>query len=241
MPHRPKARPAAVALAVLLALVGAALVWVGLGDHGSPPVPASAGAPSASNGRSSSHVASPRTGVRSRHADRGGIPDPIAKGVLPASTPVSIAIPRLRVRSDLVRLGVNGQGVMDVPTDPAEAGWYDLGPTPGELGPAVIAGHVTWNLVPAVFFRLGNLHRGDRLRVVRHDAVTAIFEVRAVRRFPKVRFPTKAVFGTINYAGLRLITCGGTYDASAHRYLDNIVVFARLVAARGRPQTATSP
>jgi hypothetical protein len=241
MPQRPKAKPAAaMALAVLLALAGGALVWVGLADHGSPPVPASIDASSASTGRAGPHATSPRTGAPSRQPARGGIPDPIAKLVLPASTPVSITVPRLRIRSDLVRLGVNGQGVMDVPSDPAQAGWYDLGPTPGELGPAVIAGHVTWDLVPAVFFRIGNLHPGDRLRVVRRDGVTATFEVRAVRRFPKVRFPTKAVFGPIDYAGLRLITCGGTYDSSTHKYLDNIVVFARLVAARGRPHTGTS-
>ena len=239
MAHRPQGKPAAVvASAVLLGLVGTALVWIGLADHGSPPVPASVNATSATNGGPSTPVASPRTGTRPRHPAGGGIPDPIAKEVLPASRPVSIAIPRLRIRSDLVRLGVDSQGAMEVPSDPAEAGWYDLGPTPGELGPAVIAGHVTWNLVPAVFFRLGDLHRGDRLRVVRGDGVTGIFEVRAVRRFPKVRFPTKAVFGTIDYAGLRLITCGGTYDASTHRYRDNIVVFARLVAARGGPHTA---
>jgi sortase family protein len=243
MPHRPMGKPAAtVALAVLLALVGTALVWVGLVNHGSPPVPTSIHPPTASSSRPSPDLATPRTGARSRHATRGGIPDPISKLVLPASRPVSISIPRLRIRSDLVRLGVASGGVMQVPSDPAEAGWYDLGPTPGELGPAVIAGHVTWNLVPAVFFRLGDLHRGDRVRVVRRDGVTATFEVRAVRRFPKVRFPTKAVFGTIDYAGLRLITCGGTYDASTHRYLDNIVAFARLVAARGgRSQTGTSP
>jgi hypothetical protein len=233
MPHRPMGKSATVALAVILALVGTALVWAGLADHGSPPVPTSVHPPSASSSRPSPHVAAPRAGVRSRQAARGGIADPISKDVLPASRPVSIAIPRLRIRSDLVRLGVDGQGEMQVPSDPAQAGWYDLGPTPGELGPAVIAGHVTWDLVPAVFFRLGDLHRGDRLRVVRRDGVTAVFEVRDVRRFPKVRFPTKAVFGTIDYAGLRLITCGGTYDSSTHTYLDNIVVFARLVAARG--------
>jgi Sortase domain len=122
---------------------------------------------------------------------------------------------------------------MDVPSNPGEAGWYDLGPTPGELGPAVIAGHVTWNLQRAVFFRLGDLRRGDRLRVVRRDGLTGVFEVRLVRRFPKVSFPTKAVFGTIDYAGLRVITCGGTYDYSTHRYRDNIVVFARLIGVRG--------
>jgi sortase (surface protein transpeptidase) len=119
---------------------------------------------------------------------------------------------------------------MQVPTNPDMAGWYKLGPTPGELGPAVIAGHVTWN-GPAVFFRLGSLRRGDKIQVVRGDGVTAVFEVADVRSYPKVRFPTRAVFGTIDYAGLRLITCGGTYDSSTHRYLDNLVVFARLVAA----------
>jgi hypothetical protein len=241
MPHRPKGKTAAtVALAVILALAGSALVWVGLVDHGSPPVPSSVHPPSASSGRTGPDLAAPPTAARSRHAARGGIPDPISKRVLPASRPVSIAIPRLRIRSDLVRLGVGTKGEMEVPSDPAEAGWYDLGPTPGELGPAVIAGHVTWDLVPAVFFRLGDLHRGDRLRVVRRDGVTAIFAVRDLRRFPKVRFPTKAVFGTIDYAGLRLITCGGTYDSSTHTYRDNIVVFARLIAARGLHRSASS-
>jgi sortase (surface protein transpeptidase) len=135
----------------------------------------------------------------------------------------------LGIRSTLVHLGVE-DGAMQVPANPARAGWYKLGPTPGELGPAVIAGHVTWN-GPAVFFRLGSIRRGDKIEVTRRDGVTAVFAVTDVRRFPKVRFPTRVVFGTIDYAGLRLITCGGTYDSSAHRYLDNIVVFARLVAA----------
>jgi sortase (surface protein transpeptidase) len=161
------------------------------------------------------------------------MPDLIEGTVLSASKPVSVDIPKLGIRSLLVRLGLDAHGAMEVPSDPGQAGWYDRGPTPGELGPAVIAGHVTWNLQPAVFYRLGDLRSGDRVRVVRQDGVTSVFEVRDVRRFPKVRFPTKAVFGTIDYAGLRLITCGGTYDASRHRYLDNIVVFARLIAARG--------
>ena len=97
----------------------------------------------------------------------------------------------------------------------------------------MIAGHVTWNLQRAVFFRLAELRRGDRLRVVRRDGLTGVFEVSLVRRFPKVSFPTKAVFGAIDYAGLRLITCGGTYDYSTHRYRDNVVVFARLIGVRG--------
>jgi sortase (surface protein transpeptidase) len=118
---------------------------------------------------------------------------------------------------------------MQVPTDPSVAGWYIRGPTPGSLGPAVIAGHVTWNQVPAVFYRLGQLRPGDRVQVMRRDGQTAVFAVLRVARFVKTQFPTKQVFGAVNYAGLRLITCGGRYDASVHRYLDNVVVFTRLV------------
>ena len=107
-------------------------------------------------------------------------------------------------------------------------GWYELGPSPGALGPAVVAGHVTWNQVPAVFFRLAELRPGDVVQVTRTDDVVAVFEVTRVERYPKSAFPTDVVFGAIDHAGLRLITCGGDYEQAAHRYTDNVVAFARL-------------
>ena len=120
---------------------------------------------------------------------------------------------------------------MQVPA-PADAGWFSRGATPGALGPAVIAGHVTWNGAPAVFHRLGSMRRGDRVLVTRTDGRTAVFRVDRVARFAKSRFPSGAVYGPIDHAGLRLITCGGTYDAARKRYLDNVIVFARLESAR---------
>ena len=92
---------------------------------------------------------------------------------------------------------------------------------------------MTWNGAPAVFHRLGTLRRGDQVTVTRQDGKTAVFTVSRVARFSKSRFPSRAVYGTIDHAGLRLITCGGTYDAARHRYLDNVVVFAKLEAVRG--------
>jgi hypothetical protein len=74
---------------------------------------------------------------------------------------------------------------------------------------------------------------GDEVAVTREDGKTAVFTVTGVSRFSKSRFPTRAVYGQIDHAGLRLITCGGTYDSARHRYLDNVVVFARLEAVRG--------
>ncbi len=145
---------------------------------------------------------------------------------------MQVRIPSLGVRRGLIDLGLNRDGTMEVPKDPADVGWFDQSVTPGSLGPAVLAGHVTWNGKTAVFFELAKLRNGDRVEVTRRDGSTAVFAVTAVQQHPKNRFPTEAVYGTIDHAGLRLITCAGKYDNANARYLDNIVVFAKLVGSR---------
>ncbi|MEU0273595.1 class F sortase [Streptomyces sp. NPDC006307] len=142
--------------------------------------------------------------------------------------PRSLSIPSIGVSSSLERLGQKKDGTMETPQDPAKAGWYVPGPTPGDEGPAVIAGHVTWNGAPSVFHRLTSLKAGDPINVEREDGKTATFKVERVAQYPKNRFPTVEVYKNIDHAGLRLITCGGQYDESQRYYSDNVVVFARL-------------
>jgi hypothetical protein len=212
------------------ALLGVGLVVLGFRSAGSPPEPGTVvdvGEPSSPG----VHAPAPDEEEPSRR--RQGVEDLITGPVLPHADPVSVAIPRLAIASRLVQLGIDDLGAMEVPDGPAEAGWYRLGPPPGALGPAVIAGHVTWNQVPAVFFRLSELRPGDLVEVTRADGRLAVFEVTAVRLFDKTEFPTRAIFGPVDHAGLRLITCGGEYEDSAHRYLGNVVVFARLSSSRG--------
>ena len=98
--------------------------------------------------------------------------DQITGLVLPESHPVAVSIPKLGVRSTLVDLGLDRDGAMEVPQDPARAGWFSGGPAPGALGPAVIAGHVTWNGARAVFHRLSTMRRGDQVTVTRKDGKT---------------------------------------------------------------------
>jgi sortase (surface protein transpeptidase) len=228
-------RPSQLARALIalgLAIVGAVLVWVALAR---PSTPESAfdSAPNGHSVPSTSPAAPEPTPERSTaRADETDLRDQIRGLVLPESDPVAVSIPRIGVRSTLVDLGLDNKREMETP-DPAVAGWFTGGPTPGALGPAVITGHVTWDGAPAVFHRLGTLRRGDQVTVSREDGKTAVFTVSRVARFSKSRFPTRAVYGAIDHAGLRLITCGGTYDAARHKYLDNIVVFARLEAVRG--------
>jgi hypothetical protein len=151
------------------------------------------------------------------------------------SPPVSIAIPAIGVRSELLHLGVNADGSMQVPSLPASAGlaaWYKYSATPGQLGASVIEGHVDSYQGPAVFFRLGALRPGDRVDVRLADGVTAVFRVTGVRRYLKSAFPARTIYGATAYAGLRLITCGGQFDYATRHYLGSTVVFASLDAAR---------
>ncbi len=148
---------------------------------------------------------------------------------LSQSVPVRVQIPAIGVDSGLIELGLERDGSMQVPADGFPAGWYRYGPTPGELGPAVIAGHVDWAGAPGVFFRLHSVIPGNVVRVTRRDGTVAAFVVTRTSRTAKSSFPTAAVYGDVDHPALRLITCGGSFDRAARSYRDNIVVFADLI------------
>lgn len=152
-------------------------------------------------------------------------PDP---SPLTRSRPTRVRIPAIAVDSELVGLGLRHDGRMEVPPGAFPAGWYTGAPTPGELGPAILAGHVDHGGTAGVFYRLRELEPGDTVEVVRQDGSTALFRVTRVEQHRKDAFPTAAVYGDIDHAGLRLITCGGPFDRGVHSYEDNIVVFAEL-------------
>jgi len=155
-------------------------------------------------------------------------PTPVEAAHLARSTPVRLQIPAIGVDSPLMDLGLNADGTMQVPPSGFPAGWYTGAPTPGELGPAIIAGHVDWN-GPGVFYHLRDLKPGDQVSVTRADGSVAAFRVTQLDQYPKDEFPTDRVYGNISGAGLRLITCGGSWSAQTHHYVDNIVVFAELI------------
>jgi hypothetical protein len=211
---------AALALAVVAAV---ALVMVVTGQQ-SPPQPSSAG---------TSTSAAP-----SAEADPGPPPAPSGtptSEAAPVAMPVSVSVPAIGVTSDLMDLGLNDDGTVQVP--PLErddqAGWYEPGPEPGAVGPAVILGHVdSAEFGPGVFYDLGALAPGDPVEVARADGTVAVFAVDRVEVHPKDDFPTIEVYGNTTDPQLRLITCGGEFDRGARSYEDNVVVFASLQEIR---------
>jgi sortase (surface protein transpeptidase) len=147
----------------------------------------------------------------------------------PASPPVRLQVPAIGVDSDLMPLGLQDDGSLEVPPEGFPAGWFTGAPMPGEVGPAVMAGHVDWDGAPGVFYDLRSLVPGDRITVTRADGSAVVFGVVSVDQFPKDAFPSDAVYGDLDHAGLRLITCGGSFDPGERSYDDNIVVFADLI------------
>jgi sortase (surface protein transpeptidase) len=153
---------------------------------------------------------------------------------LPPSPPVRLEIPAIGVSSPLVRLGLNRDGTMQVPGDFQVAGWFTGAPQPGQLGPAVIAGHVDSRTGPAVFYRLRDLRPGDQVRVVRADGLVVRFEVESLASYPKQALPGDEVYGATTAPVLRLITCAGSFDRARRSYRENLVVSAVRVADGGR-------
>jgi len=148
----------------------------------------------------------------------------------PAARPVSLTIPLIGVKTQLVKLGLTADGALQVPSSTTVAGWYIGAPRPGDIGSAVIVGHVDSLTGPGVFYRLSELRPGNRIFVLRADGTTVAFRVTAVRAYQKDAFPTHDVYGPVPDAELRLITCGGDFDAATGHYLSNVVVYATELA-----------
>jgi sortase (surface protein transpeptidase) len=149
--------------------------------------------------------------------------------VLAESIPTRLRIPSIYVDTNFVPLGLQENGEVEVPKGYTEVGWYTYGPTPGERGPAVVLGHVDSYQGPGVFLFLGQLKPGDVVYVDREDGTTATFKVTELQRYNRSEFPTESVYGDIPYAGIRLITCTGTYSQNTQEYDRVLVVYGELV------------
>jgi LPXTG-site transpeptidase (sortase) family protein len=213
MPNR---RPAAaLALAAGLVVIAGGLTGLLLTRHSTPAMQPAAAAAAA--------------GVAALPAPTGPIvAPPQSAGPKPVAAPVSLTIPLIGVQTKLMTLGLEPDGELQVPlvSMASVAGWYTGSPRPGSIGSAIIVGHIDTTKGPAVFARLNTLTRGDKIYVKRADGTLAEFRVTSVQTYLKDHFPTEDVYGPVPDPELRLITCGGAWDAALHHYLSNIVVYA---------------
>jgi sortase A len=143
--------------------------------------------------------------------------------------PAILQIPKLGVETQIEEVGKDEDGKMASPGNTENAGWYALGERPGETGSAVVAGHYDDEDGPSIFFRLGELTRGDIIRILGTDGKTYEFEVFAVERYKDEYFPIDHVFSLQTGKYLNLITCDGWFSPQEQDYSERLVVFSKLV------------
>jgi hypothetical protein len=221
------------AATVVLVLVGVFALTLGLQGRNGPPQPAAA-QPVAAASPTPSATVPPSTPAPSAGtpAPRAGTPAPAREprsrigAFLPASAPTVLDIPSVGIRStNFVDLQVAEDGTLDVPGSADEVGLYADGPTPGQLGPAVLGAHVDSTEGPGIFYQLGAVEKGDKIVVTREDKTRVTFTVDKVAVYPKDEFPTEEVYyGSFERPEIRLVTCGGPFDPVDH-YLGNVIVF----------------
>ena len=185
--------------------------------------------PSAAAGASQAPVLTPSTpSLRPLEVGSRGLPAPPDRALAGGPAPTRISIPAIEVDAPLVRLDLDGNGGIEVPSDFNRPGWYGRGPTPGAQGAAVILGHLDSHTGPAVFWRLSELKAGDAVLVAREDGSQVRFSVDRTESYSVDAFPSFEVYGATARPELRLITCGGSYSRTRGQYLANTVAFASL-------------
>ena len=140
--------------------------------------------------------------------------------------PVRLKIPSIRVDASVEYVGLTPDGAMDVPKEPANTAWFNLGPRPGENGSSVIAGHYGWkNGKASVFDNLYKLNKGDKLYIEDDKGVIVSFVVRESRRYDPNE-DASDVFGLQDgKPHLNLITCEGAWDKVSKTYSKRLVIF----------------
>jgi len=143
-----------------------------------------------------------------------------------ATLPGRLVIPEINVDAAVEEVGLTPQGAMAVTEGPTDVAWFDLGPRPGEIGSAVIAGHEGWkDGIAAVFDDLYKLQKGDKIYVEDGQGTMTTFVVREIRAYDQNGDASDVFNSNDGKAHLNLITCAGTWNATQRSYSHRLVVF----------------
>jgi Sortase domain len=202
-------------------LAGAVSIGAGIGLLVAAVVAWQAGRP-APQSFGVSRVAGPPAGSTQLHPTR-----PVLPADTGAGPPVTLTIPSQQVRASVLPVA-NVGGVLQVPDDPAQVGWWNASaPVGSSRGSVVIDGHVDSAVSgPGALFRLAELRTGDRIVLGTATGGARSYAVTGRRVYRKAAGLPPELFSSAGPPRLVLISCGGPFDRAAGSYLDNIVVFA---------------
>lgn len=148
-----------------------------------------------------------------------------AKALIPTAPPAQLLIPALNVHRAVETVGADRSGVMNLPVNAWNAGWYKGGPIPGAPGDAVIEGHAGYPDQPMIFGKLVQLHVRDQIIVVLSDGSRRLFLVDSMATVPVGSAPA-GMAEPYGPPRLTLITCTGHFDQNSYSYSSRLVLEA---------------
>ena len=211
-------RTTVAAVTVVALLVGLGLAWSRPGTEPSVPEPGPAA------GAAGTTVTPAAGGV-----SVGRSPARLGSGDAEAVTrPLRVTMRSTGITAPVRVVGVARDGQMQLPPNPRVLGWYRFGAAPGSDagGSVVLAGHLDskrFGLGPLARLRL--MQPGDPVEVTLSDGGKRTYRVTTLERFDRQALPD-ALFARGGPERLRVITCGGAFDAEAGGYEQNLVVTA---------------
>lgn len=228
---RPRSRGGRVATAtaavIALGAIGTGAVLLAQAPPAPTAVSPSGGSSSIGVGPSTSAEPTPSatsagtipTGVAARDAS--------PRGATAVDAPAAVRVPSVGLELGVVPVGVRDDGQMDVPDLVREIGWYRFGPAPGaDRGSAVLAAHVDSDVGTAPMASVLRASEGDAVEITTASGVELRYRIASIEQVSKDELRLDALFARDGDPVVRLVTCGGEWDAAAGAYEDNIVVTA---------------
>lgn len=151
----------------------------------------------------------------------------IEKPKVTVGLPIRLKIPVINVDAVIRYSGLTPDGAMGTADGVNEVAWYQLGPRPGEIGSAVIAGHYGFfNGNESIFNGLSTLNKGDKIQIIDEKEATITFIVQGSQRYNPTADASSIFKSNDGKAHLNLITCDGTWENAEQTYSDRLVIFA---------------
>ncbi len=149
---------------------------------------------------------------------------------LPAGLPERLIIPSLGLEAKIQPVGLTAAGEMSAPNNPEEAAWFKLGTRPGQIGSAVIAGHLdSAKGEEAVFWNLRKLRKESEVYIIDDKNNRVRFKVTGSELYDAENVSLESIFGRSDKARLNLITCGGVWNKEKNNYSKRLVVFTEAI------------
>ncbi len=146
-----------------------------------------------------------------------------------SSLPTHLVIPSLGIHAHIQYVGENASGNMRAPNNFTDVAWYEYGTVPGNVGSAVIAGHVDNGLgLDGVFKHLSGIALGADVSIETAGGAVLHFKVSDIEVYPYQNVPS-TLFTQNDAARLNLITCDGSWVPGGNTYDQRIVIYTRLV------------